>query len=73
MTKQERDNRDALEAVDQLTTACEFKNADQLAELEAALTVLGLSKLAGIVFGYGIGNAGDEYIDLRNSALQAKL
>ena len=72
MTPQERDERTALEAVAQLTELCEFKNADQLAEIEAQLTIMGLSKLAGIVFGYGIGNAGDDYIDLRHNALQSK-
>ena len=72
MTQQERDNRDALEAINQLSEACQNKNAEQLAELEAQFTILGLSKLAGIVFGYGIGNAGDDYLDLRHNALQSK-
>ncbi len=72
MTQQERDNRDAQEAVAQLSEVCHYKNAEQLAELEAQFTVLGLPKLANIVFGYGIGNAGDDYLDLRHDALQSK-
>ena len=72
MTQQERDNRDALEAVAQLAEVCWNKNAEQLAELEAQFTILGLSKLSNIVFGYGIGNAGDDYLDLRRAALQSK-
>ena len=72
MTPQERDERAGLEAVAQLTKLCESKNAHQLAEIEAQLTIMGFSKLAGIVFAYGIGNAGDDYIDLRHNALQAK-
>ena len=31
MTQQERDNRDALEAVAQLTEVCQNKNAEQFA------------------------------------------
>ena len=69
MTQQERDNRDAQEAVTQLAEVCWNKTAEQLAELEAQFAVLGLSKLANIVFGYGIGNAGDDYLDLRHNAL----
>ena len=72
MNQQERDNRDALEAVAQLGEVCRNKNAEQLAELEAQLTLLGLPRLSCIVFGYGIGNAGDDYLDLRHAALQSK-
>ena len=69
MKPQERENRDALEAVVQLIEACQNKNAEQLAELEAQFTILGFPKLADIVFGYGISNAGNDYLDLRHNAL----
>ena len=72
MKPQEREDRNALEAVTQLREVCWNKNAEQLAELEAQFTILGFPKLANIVFGYGIGNAGDDYLDLRHNALQSK-
>ena len=72
MTAQESFNREALEAITQLTDLCQTKNAEQLAQLEAQFTIMGLGKLAAIIFGYGIGNAGDEYLDIRHNAIQAK-
>lgn len=69
---QERFTEDAVKAVSQLVENCQNKNADQLAELEAQLFLLGLSRLADVVRLQGITNAGSEYPPLFFKTLQSK-
>ncbi len=72
MNRQERDNRDALEAVAQLVDLCFAKNAEQIAEIEAQLFLMGFQKLADIVRLQGLNNAGIEYPPIFFKTLQAK-